>query len=235
MVIRRIHIIIITTFVILLNFVDKTYEEKICVVPRTTFKQVALTFDDGPHPGYTQSIVKILNQFNVKATFFLVGKQVERYPWLVRYIIENSDSKIGNHTYSHKNLKLLTTQQIEEELLKTHKLLCERNDTLDKIIPYFRPPGGHFDTRVLSTAEKLGFKMVLWSVFTNDHSPAITKEQLLNTIKKSVTSDKEIILLHSGSKATLEALPEIISFLKANDYKFVTVDEILNDETYYVN
>lgn len=240
MTIRRLHIILFAVIFYSVFSPTKICESKISfqlVSPcqNTILKKVALTFDDGPHPGYTQAIIEILKKFDIKATFFLVGKQVEKYPWLVKYIIENSRSKIANHTYSHKNLTLLNTKQILEELLKTQDILCKEVGSSDRLIPYFRPPGGHFNSRVVSTAEKIGLKMVLWSVFTNDHNPAVTKEKLLKTVQDLVNSEKEIILLHSGSRVTLEVLPEIIKFLKENGYEFVTVDEILNDETYYVN
>lgn len=238
MILKRIDIMVF--FILLFLFLNpsKVYEEKICFVHKLqrTIKQVALTFDDGPHPGYTTKIVDILKEYNVKATFFLVGKQVEKYPELVKYICENSDSKIANHTYSHKNLVSLSTEQIEEELLKTQNLLHSQVGRSDRILTYFRPPGGHFNTKVVSVAEKLGFKVAMWSVFTNDHTPNMTEEKLLSVIQTETKSNKEIILLHSGSDVTIKCLPKIINFLKENEYEFATVDEILsNNETYNVN
>ncbi|MCS7151244.1 MAG: polysaccharide deacetylase family protein [Endomicrobia bacterium] len=237
MTIRRYHFIIFICLFFIIYPLTKVYESKISFssadfyLKSRNYRQVALTFDDGPHKDFTKAIVDILNKYNVKATFFLVGKQVEKYPELVKYICQNSDSKIANHTYSHKNLTLLSPLQIESELLATQELLYNISTSSDKVINYFRPPGGHFCTKVVSVAERLGYKIVLWSIFTNDHQRNVTKRDILQKIRSSTNGNEEIVLLHSGSNVTLECLPEIIEFFKNNGYKFVTVDEILEDET----
>ncbi|MCS7231355.1 MAG: polysaccharide deacetylase family protein [Elusimicrobiota bacterium] len=240
MILRRIHFIFIS--VVFFIFLPSVwiFEEKISFGKDSLFedfpkKLVSLTFDDGPHPYYTQKIVEILNKYKVKATFFFVGKQVKRYPEIVRYILENSDSKIANHTYSHRNLTKLSPFEIQKELIFTHNLLLEiaEDNYIEKIIPYFRPPGGNYDEKVLKEAEKLGFKITLWSIFVDDIN-CREKQQLLERIFNSNLQNKEIVLLHSGHSTTVEALPEIIEFFRSKGYEFVTVNEIL-DETYNVN
>jgi peptidoglycan/xylan/chitin deacetylase (PgdA/CDA1 family) len=232
MVIRRWQIIFFSCiFFVLLNK-KEVFEEKIVFKP-VSIKKVAITFDDGPHPYFTENIVKIISEYNIKATFFVVGKQVEKYPQLMKLLAENDNCKIGNHTFTHRNLTKLSKKEIFTELKNTQDVISsicgEKN-----VIPYFRPPGGHYNYTVLNIAEQLGLKIVLWSIFTNDHNEKITEEEILSRIKMSLSSDKEIILLHSGSKTTLNCLPKIIEILKEKNYKFVTVDEILN-ETYIVN
>ncbi len=240
--IRRIHIIMFSYFVFLFFYQEKTFEEKIPeityeVYKKQQYKKVALTFDDGPHPYFTQKIVEILQINNIKATFFLVGKQVEKYPELVRCILDHSDSKLANHTYSHKNLTKLLNSEIKEELKKTQDILnsIAKIQYQDRVIPYFRPPGGNYNSRVLAVAEELGLKVALWSIFTNDHLSSTTKQEILNNIASSLSLDEEIILLHSGSPQTLEALQDIINLLKEKNYEFVTIDEILTNETDIVN
>jgi peptidoglycan/xylan/chitin deacetylase (PgdA/CDA1 family) len=234
MIITRLHVIIFSTILFVLLNTKEVFEEKIVFYKPVFVKKVALTFDDGPHPYFTENIVKIISDYNIKATFFLVGTQVKKFPQLVKLLAENDCCKIGNHTYSHKNLTKLTESEIFNELKTTQEILSSISGEKN-VIPYFRPPGGHYNNKVLNIADKLGLKIVLWSVFTNDHNERITEKELINRIMSSLSSDKEIILLHSGSKTTLEFLPKIIEILKEKNYKFVTVDEILKDETYIVN
>ncbi len=232
---------IFTYFLFLFFSTEKIFEEKIPEIKhnfyRQNIKQVALTFDDGPHPYFTQKIIDILNLNNIKATFFIVGKQAQKHPDLVKYIFENSNSKVANHTYSHKNLIKLNYFQIREELIKTQEILLSlaQEKYKDRVIKYFRPPGGNYDNKVLSVANEVGLKVALWSIFTNDHLTTTKKEEILYNISSSLNSDKEIILLHSGSSSTLEALQDVINFLKEKNYEFVTIDEILANETNIVN
>ncbi len=235
MIIKKIFVLFFSIIIFVLLDTKEIFEEKIsfdsCYLPT---KKVALTFDDGPHPYFTESILKILTEYNIKATFFLVGIQAKKYPYLVKLLSESNHCKIGNHTFSHKNLTKLSEKEIFNELYLTYQILNSITGGKN-IIPYFRPPGGHYNNNVLKVADKLNFKMVLWSIFTNDHSKKITEKELINTIIYSLSSDKEIILLHSGSKTTLNCLPKIIEILKERNYEFVSVDEILEDETYFVN
>lgn len=217
------------TFIILVLVFYKTpaYEEKFSFYGYKSCKVVALTFDDGPHPYYTIEIVKVLNKYHIPATFFFVGKQVEKYPEIVRYILENSQCKVANHTYSHKNLSTLSKDEIFNELYATSKVLESINS--EKVLKCFRPPGGNFSNEVLEVANRLGLRMVLWSVFTNDHTD-ISREKLISVINNGCVSDKEIILLHSGKDTTLYSLEEIIRLLYLKGYNFVSVDEIIYNE-----
>lgn len=237
MIIRRFHIIIIMTF--LFVFLSKVYiyEEKI---PKFTphqqlkTKYVCLTFDDGPHPYYTKKIVDILKEENIKATFFLVGKQIEKYPDLVRYILSYNNAKIANHTYNHKNLTKMSLEELKEEIINTQKLLLEiSSDNLKNIIYYVRPPGGNYNDKVFKEIKSLGYNLALWSIFPNDLL-CKNKQDIVKKINEQTKSDKEVILLHSGNQVTLEALPDIIKLLKSKGYEFINIDEI-KYETYNVN
>lgn len=223
LIVQRYHIILF--FLIIFIFSPgKIFEEKISF-PAGKIKFVALTFDDGPHPYYTREIVKILNKYGVRATFFFVGKQVEKYPELVKFVSENSNCKIGNHTYFHKDLTKLSPIEIYDELYNTQELLYKLVDKDDAIIPYFRPPGGKYNHSVEKIARILNLRQVLWTVFTNDHINN-SKIELIKKIDTLCTGDREIILLHSGRDATLHALEDIMALLISKGYHFVTVDEI---------
>ncbi|MBI2251672.1 MAG: polysaccharide deacetylase family protein [Armatimonadetes bacterium] len=187
-------------------------------------KQVALTFDDGPHPDYTPKLLEILNKYNLKATFFLTGKMAEKYPELVKAEIK-AGHNVGNHTYHHVNLT-----KIPEEIIAIEIKAC--GDVLKDIIhqpPHlFRPPGGDYDDEVARTAEALGYIMVLWTDnshdYTNPRGKNI-KERVLNQIENG-----GIILFHDGVEQTLEILPQIIEYLKHKGYEFVTIDEMIKNK-----
>ncbi|MCX7956756.1 MAG: polysaccharide deacetylase family protein [Endomicrobia bacterium] len=230
MIIRRFHII--TLIVIFFTFIPikNIYEEKIpqnfSLNSEEKKKLVCLTFDDGPHPYYTKKIVDILKEYDVKATFFLVGKQMKKHPDLVKYILSYPKIKIANHTYSHKNLTKLSIEEIKNEIDLTHKILLNLSeDAKSNIVFYIRPPGGNYNHKVLQQIEILGYKLALWSVFPDD-LVCKSKQEILKKIDEQSQSDNEIVLLHSGNQFTLEALPEIIEILKAKNYEFVNIDEI---------
>ncbi len=232
--IKRLYIIFFLVLFLILTNTKNVFEEKIYILSKTNtdIKKVAITFDDGPHPYYTEKIVEIITNHNVKATFFFVGKQIEKYPEIVRLVSRNTNCKIGNHTYSHKNLTKISFKDIYNEINKTQNLLYLIVENKDKIISYFRPPGGNYNKKVLEVLEKLNLKIALWSVFTNDHCEDITKEKLVETINKFCNNKQEIILLHSGVQTTLESLKEIIQILKEKGYSFVFVDEILDEKNF---
>ena len=182
-------------------------------------KSIALTFDDGPHPQYTERILDILKQYQVPCTFFLVGKQVERYPDLVRKIFREGH-EIENHTYSHRDLRTLSKSELSNELEKTGDLV--KSITAQKM-KYFRPPGGHYNAAVVKIAGDLGYKMALWTVFPKDHSNPplrLIQERILKN-----SHGNEVVLLHSGIENTLKALPDLITSLRKEGFRFVRLSE----------
>ena len=184
---------------------------------------IAVTFDDGPHPEYTERILKILAEKHVPATFFVVGSQVFKHPGLARRI-SSCGHEIESHTMNHPNLKHLKQEQIKNELVMAQKII--RNVTGQESL-YFRPPGGQFDKKVLSAASEMNLDMVLWTVFPKDHqekNPEIIKKIVL---EQSV--DGGVIILHSGVDATIAALPEIIDELKNRGFRFLTVSQLKNE------
>ena len=195
----------------------------------TQEKIVALTFDDGPYPPYTQQVLNVLKENGVPATFFVVGKNVERYPELVKRIVAEGH-QLGNHTYSHPDLLKLDRGQIAAEVDKTQRLLFEITGRVPDIM---RPPHGFRDAVVMEVMAERNLKVVEWSVMCRDWvNPGV--ETITRRVVSKVKSGS-IILLHDGdgvdstaSRAqTVEATRRIIHELKSQDYRFVTVDEIL--------
>jgi polysaccharide deacetylase family sporulation protein PdaB len=186
-------------------------------------KQIALTFDDGPHPDYTPEILALLKQSNVKATFFLVGSQAEKYPELVRAELAAGHS-IGNHTYHHVSLPKIPEEYVADEIKTCGEVL---RSITGKAPHLFRPPGGEYDTEVAEAVEALGYTMVLWTDDPGDYVSPGEPLILSRTLRDARSGG--IILIHDGIQQTVDALPRIIEALRKQGYQFVTVDQMLAD------
>ncbi len=182
-------------------------------------KLIALTFDDGPN-GNTDTLLNILEDKDVKATFFVVGRMVEKYPHLLEEIF-NRGHEISNHTYSHPNLTELSTREVIYELDKTRGLVRE---VIGKDPHFFRPPGGKYDQRILKISETAGYTMVMWDINTNDltSSPEKIYREIVN-----YAEDGDIVLLHNGTVSTIEIIGKVIDELRKKGFEFATVSEIL--------
>jgi len=195
-------------------------------------KKIALTFDDGPNEPYTSEVLKILKENNVRATFFLVGKNVEANPQAARDILA-AGHVIGNHSYDHRNLVTRTNTQVRQEIRKAEKAI---EDATGQKTTLFRPPYGDEDTLTLRQTRKLGYVMVEWSVSAEDwRRPGLDK--IISNVVGHVRNGS-IILMHDGDKLrrgdrsqTVAALPRIIARLRQQGYEFVTVPELLKFES----
>jgi len=185
-------------------------------------KEIALTFDDGPHPKYTRELLDILKKYNVKATFFVVGKQAKKYPHLVK-MQKRQGHVIGNHTYDHVSLLTVSTQEAFIQIKaagKTIGALCGRPPHL------FRPPGGNYNRAVIDIAEALGYTTVLWTANAGD-CESISRGAMKWRIYSRLNNGG-IILMHDGIQKTLDILPATIENLRSKGYRFVTVEEMLD-------
>jgi peptidoglycan/xylan/chitin deacetylase (PgdA/CDA1 family) len=173
---------------------------------------VALTFDDGPWPHTTQQMLTILSQRQAPATFFVVGRQVERYPELVRREVA-AGMALGSHSYSHPQpFDRLPVARIRDEITRGRRTLVPL-----RIHPVgFRPPGGAASPAVTAAAQELGHRTVLWSVDPADWQPGVTSDQLVQRVLAAARPGA-IVLLHDGGgnrSATVAALPAIIDGLR---------------------
>jgi len=186
-------------------------------------KRIALTFDDGPNPVYTPQILDLLYEYDIKATFFVIGTNAESYPELIRREIEEGH-EIGNHTYSHKRISTLCESELYTEVVS-----CEETLKANEYSPYlFRPPEGRYEKNDVDTLTRLGYSVVLWSVDTDDWS-GVSTEHIVNEIKEKICGGS-IILCHdflTEKCHTVDALRIIIPELLSQGYEFVTVSDLL--------
>lgn len=195
------------------------------------FKYVALTFDDGPDPVYTSEILDILKEKRVKATFFLVGKNVEDYPQIAQRIAQEGHN-IGNHTYSHKSLIPLSNKKTMWEIKEAEKVIEEATGIRTTL---FRPPRGIYSKFSRKFLKDERYTIVLWTISAVDWAELTPNSILKNVIKK--VEPGTIILLHDSGdlitykggdrSATVKALPDIIDNLRSQGYEFVTVEQLI--------
>ena len=178
----------------------------------TTNKEIWLTFDDGPSPEVTPWILAVLKKENIKATFFLVGEQIEQYPKLVADII-NEGHVIANHSYSHKNGWLTSKREYITDIEKCQELMPKNS--------LFRPPYGKI-TNAQIAALKTKYKIILWDVLAWDFRQNTTPERVKKNILNNTTIGS-IIVLHNNKKSfkSLQSiLAETIQILKEKEFSF---------------
>ena len=206
----------------------------------TQEKLIALTFDDGPDPDATPQVLQVLEQFEAKGTFFLLGNKVLRHPEIVQELL-HSGHAIGNHTWSHRQLSGISPVEVAQEIRKCQVTMREVLGTAPAIM---RPPFGSIDLVAYLTVRSLGYEPIGWSIlgldYVGDTAGAIADRVLANARPGA------IVLLHdgleppagqrewTGDQQTLldrtpmiEALRLIVAPLREQGYRFVTVPEIL--------
>lgn len=189
-------------------------------------KQVALTFDDGPSPTFTEQILDLLSAYGAKATFFVIGKRVELYPEIIRRQCREGH-EIGNHTYEHKEVNRLSAADLEEELQRAD--LAIKKITKDHV-RVFRPTSGYYDATVVQAAKKLNYSVIIWTwgQDTRDWTRIEGWRIAQKVIKNAKPGD--IILFHDqgGDRTnTVQALKIILPELTQRGYRFATLSELL--------
>ncbi len=195
---------------------------------KTEEKRIALTIDDSPNPVLTPRILDVLSEYQVPATFFLIGGQVEQNEEIVRRIVRNGH-EIGNHHMTDAPSIRLSEDQFEKQLLQAHGILSEFAQ-----VKWFRPASGLFNQRMLRQLEKYNYKCALGSVYPYD--AAIHNVRFLSNYILDNVFPGAIIILHDGEaerKATVDVLKRIIPKLKSHGYRFVTLTELTKSKSAY--
>ncbi|WP_052712199.1 polysaccharide deacetylase family protein [Domibacillus indicus] len=205
-------------------FLKKEWRDRLAIGPAKTnvaagknVKRIALTFDDGPNPKSTEAILATLKKHNVKATFFMLGGRVERYPKLVEKIVQDGH-EAGNHSWSHRDFTKLQPNEVKDEIDRTAAAV----EAAAGVSPLaVRPPYGAMNDKI---NEVIGTKPVLWTIDTMDwksHNP-----KAICAVVKKEAKDGSIVLMHDIHQTTAEALDELVSSLQRDGYEFVTVSDI---------
>lgn len=184
-------------------------------------KKIALTFDDGPNREYTPGILRTLEKYGVKATFFVVGWRVYQFRDLMLTMSQNGH-EIGNHSYDHPYLSRLGEEEIKEQLQMTNSAVLKLTG---KEVKFCRPPYGSWNDSVSKIARELGLKLTFWTLNPEDwRSPGtdVIIKRILDQAK-----DGSIVLLHDKLQ-TQQMLPELIESLIDRNFEFVTVSELLS-------
>jgi len=189
-------------------------------------KFIALTFDDGPNQRFTPQILKLLLRYNAKATFFVIGSQVDKYPGIVLNEVAFGN-EIGNHTFSHVRLNNISRAELQKELLKTQQAVFKASGVTPHL---FRPPRGFYDVRTVRTARDAGFRVIIWSWDEGSHDwKPISPTQISQNVLTHMHSG-DIILFHDsgGNRGrTITALQSILPQLKEKGFQCVTVSQLL--------
>jgi peptidoglycan/xylan/chitin deacetylase (PgdA/CDA1 family) len=197
----------------------------------TTQPWVALTLDAGASAAPVPRMLETLREHNVKITFFLTGKWIAENPDLARQIVADGH-EIANHTFNHPDLTKLGDDAIREELAATEELIQQTTGATTR--PFFRPPFGAYNRRVLQIAASEGYLPIYWTLDSLDSvGEPKTPEFLLERITGKLTPDElrgAIILAHCGSKPTADALPQILDRFAAMGFAVRKVSEVLGGE-----
>ncbi len=188
--------------------------------------KIALTFDDGPSPLYTEAILDYLREEDIHATFFLVGSQARMCPELVKREMAEGH-ELGNHTDTHPHLSKQTPESLRKEVLLCEETVYELTERHTRL---FRPPEGYCTEAISRMSAGLDYRIILWNIDTRDwdraKAPDIA-EEILSTVQAG-----DIILFHDcvsrRDPQTLEALKLVVPALKERGYRFVTVSELID-------
>jgi peptidoglycan-N-acetylglucosamine deacetylase len=186
--------------------------------------KVLLTFDDGPNPGTTEVILKRLSDEKIKALFFCVGENVQKYPELVRQI-KDAGHTFGNHTFNHKKLNQISDKEKDSQIFSVNKIFREQFD-ID--IKYFRPAHGRFQLSTPALMKRHDLKNVMWSLLTYDYKNdlSIVKFAVEKYLKRN-----SIVVLHDSNKSKniiYDSIGFIVDEVRKRDYQFGETKECLN-------
>ena len=194
---------------------DKIFKNFVWNIPNNNNK-VYLTFDDGPTEGITEKVLSILDKYNIKATFFCLGRNIDRYKTLFENIIKKGHS-VGNHTYSHLNGWKTENKEYFNDIEYASTIIKNK---------IFRPPYGKIKP---SQYKKLkhNYKLIMWDVLTGDYNHKLTGETCYLNIVKNVKSGS-VIVFHDSDKAhknLFYSLPKAIEYLQKQGYKFGVISD----------
>lgn len=195
--------------------IEKEQQEKL-----NESKKIAITFDDGPGEEGTEEILQALDEYNAKATFFMLSQSAEKYPDLAKEVAEKGH-EIANHSITHPDLKKVDENQATEEIEDSKETITEITGEEPTL---FRPPYGSYTETVTDLTSESNQNIVLWSLDTRDWESLNAKQMYKNVVDNAQPGS--IILMHDIHHATADAVPHILEDLSDEGYEFVTVSEL---------
>ena len=184
-----------------------------------------LTFDDGCIPEVTPAILDILAKYDVKATFFVVGDNIQKYPHIYARVLKEGH-RVGNHTFHHSKGTKFTTADYLQDIEACQQAMGQSAAVAGQSSkPLFRPPYGKMKPSQKRAILERGYEIILWDVLTHDYNPRYTPEKMLRVIKR-YTRPGSIINFHDSVKSgarTIAVLPQVIEWLQAEGYAIQTL------------
>lgn len=196
---------------------------------KTDEKKVAISFDCAWGTQYTDKLLSIMQEENVKSTFFMVEFWTNKNPEYVKKI-SDLGHEIGTHSATHPEMSKLSTEKIKAELTSSANAITK---ITGKKVELFRPPFGDYNNNVINSARELNLYTIQWDVDSLDWKNISAKE-ITSRVLKGVNNGS-IVLFHNNGLHTATALPDIIKALKAQGYQFVTIGELIYRENYKID
>lgn len=192
-------------------------------------KQIAISFDAAWGNDDTQKLIDILAEYNVPATFFVVGAWVDKYPESVK-ALDSAGHQIQNHSNTHPHMPQLSKEQMKNEITACNekiKALTGKCPTL------LRPPYGDYDNALMEVTEQLGMNTIQWDVDSLDWKETSTADSICNRVVSRVKNGS-IVLFHNDADRTPEALPTILKCLKEKGFEFVFISDLIYKDNYEI-
>jgi polysaccharide deacetylase family sporulation protein PdaB len=196
----------------------------------TPEKKIAISFDAAWGNDDTETLINILEDYDAKATFFVVGAWVDKYPESVKQL-SDAGHQVMNHSNTHPYMTKLTTEQMIDELKSCNEKICK---ITNKTPTLFRPPYGDYDNATIETVEKLGMYTIQWDVDSLDWKDNASPESICKRVTSKVKNGS-IVLFHNQGLNTAKALRSIIKALKGMGYTFVPIGELIYRENYTID
>ncbi|WP_446897600.1 polysaccharide deacetylase family sporulation protein PdaB [Clostridium sp. LBM24168] len=196
----------------------------------TDEKKIAITFDVSlGNEEHTQEILEILDKYKIKATFFVVGDWVDKYPDMLKKLSEKGH-EIGNHSNRHPNMTMLSTDKALEDININEAKIRRTTGNGTKL---FRCPAGAYNNSVINTVKNAGYYCIQWDVDSVDWMEKGSDVEYKRIIKN--TKSGSILLFHNSARYTPGNLPKIIEKLQSQGYKFVTVGDLIYKDNYSID
>lgn len=223
--------IIYTSYSNNISIVEVFYEKRELPIysVETDEKKISISFDAAWGDEYTRQILDILDKYQVKTTFFLVGFWIDKYPELVKEISERGHD-VGNHSTNHPYMSKLSEEQILKELNTTGNKI---KDITGKTSILFRPPYGDYNDRLIRTCIENGYYVIQWDVDSLDWKE-LGIQPVVDRVTRNVNNGS-IVLFHNNAKYVIEYLPLVLEKLQGEGYEIVPISELIYKEDFYMD